>query len=250
MSSHSWSKQAGRTPLVIAGGRGSTVWDDKGRHYLDFSSQLVNTNIGHQHPAVVAAIKAQADVLCTIAPQHVNDHRSEAARQIVELAPEDMSKVWDCLHRRRDHVRIRRTGAWLAIDHWDARPDLITFAKGVNSGYVPLGGVIISDPIARHFDDRPFPGGLTYSGHPLACAPAVATIDTMRQEKIAEHAASSRAARGLSEVLSSGLLGQPPESGRFSPGRSDPGSKFPPGSHRTVRTATQPVSARFKLVGR
>ena len=49
-------------------------------------------------------------------------------------------------------------------------PDLITFAKGSNSGYVPVGGVIISDEIAATFDDRVFPGGLTYSGHPLACA--------------------------------------------------------------------------------
>ncbi|MGA0914859.1 MAG: aminotransferase class III-fold pyridoxal phosphate-dependent enzyme, partial [Candidatus Nanopelagicaceae bacterium] len=66
--------------------------------------------------------------------------------------------------------------------------DLIVFAKGVNSGYVPLGGVIISDTIAATFDDRVFPGGLTYSGHPLACASAVATIDVMREENVVEHA--------------------------------------------------------------
>ncbi|MGH9260401.1 MAG: aminotransferase class III-fold pyridoxal phosphate-dependent enzyme, partial [Acidimicrobiales bacterium] len=82
-----------------------------------------------------------------------------------------------------------RTGAWFAFDHWDVRPYLITFAKGVNSGYVPLGGVIIADDIADTFRERVYPGGLTYSGHPLGCAAAVATINAMRDEGIVEHAA-------------------------------------------------------------
>jgi len=72
-----------------------------------------------------------------------------------------------------------RTGKWFGIEHGDVVPDLLTFAKGVNSGYVPLGGVALSDPIYRTFAERPYPGGLTYSGHPLACAAAVATIQTM-----------------------------------------------------------------------
>ena len=67
-------------------------------------------------------------------------------------------------------------------------PDLITFAKGVNSGYVPVGGVIISDAISATFDDRVFPGGLTYSGHPLAAASIVASIDAMEAEGIVENA--------------------------------------------------------------
>ena len=58
-----------------------------------------------------------------------------------------------------------RAGAWFAVDHWGVTPDLITFAKGVNSGYVPLGGVAISQEIAATFDERVYPGGLTYSGH-------------------------------------------------------------------------------------
>ena len=82
-----------------------------------------------------------------------------------------------------------RTGAWFAVDHWDVAPDLITFAKGVNSGYVPLGGVAISRPIYETFVDRTYPGGLTYSGHPLACAAAVATITAMREEGMVENAA-------------------------------------------------------------
>jgi taurine--2-oxoglutarate transaminase len=82
-----------------------------------------------------------------------------------------------------------RTGHWLALDQYDVVPDLITFAKGVNSGYVPAGGVIVNDPIAAAFDDRVFPGGLTYSGHPLAMAAIVATIDAMRTEGIVDNAA-------------------------------------------------------------
>ncbi|MDQ1737732.1 MAG: taurine---2-oxoglutarate transaminase, partial [Pseudonocardiales bacterium] len=82
-----------------------------------------------------------------------------------------------------------RTGAWFALDHYDVQPDLIAFAKGVNSGYVPLGGVIISQQIVDTFADRVFPGGLTYSGHPLACAAAVATLTAMAEEGIVDNAA-------------------------------------------------------------
>jgi taurine--2-oxoglutarate transaminase len=93
-----------------------------------------------------------------------------------------------------------RTGAWFAFEHFDVRPDLITWAKGSNSGYVPVGGVIISDEISATFDTRVFPGGLTYSGHPLAAASIVASITAMREEAIVENAA-----RIGSEVLGPGL---------------------------------------------
>lgn len=82
-----------------------------------------------------------------------------------------------------------RTGEWFAADHFGVVPDLMTFAKGVNSGYVPLGGVAISEAVAETFARRPYPGGLTYSGHPLACAAAVATINVMEEEGIVEQAA-------------------------------------------------------------
>ena len=93
-----------------------------------------------------------------------------------------------------------RTGKWFAIEHFDVAPDLMTFAKGVTSGYVPLGGVAISDEIAATFADRAYPGGLTYSGHPLACAAAVATINAMEDEGMV-----ANAARIGSEVLGPGL---------------------------------------------
>ena len=82
-----------------------------------------------------------------------------------------------------------RTGKWFAIDHFDVVPDLMTFAKGVTSGYVPLGGVAINDAIAATFADRAYPGGLTYSGHPLATACAVATINAMEDEGMVTNAA-------------------------------------------------------------
>lgn len=81
-----------------------------------------------------------------------------------------------------------RTGAWFAFQRQDVVPDLITFAKGVNSGYVPAGGVVISSEIAHFFDERVFPGGLTYSGHPLAMAAIVAAITAMEDEGIVENA--------------------------------------------------------------
>jgi taurine--2-oxoglutarate transaminase len=81
-----------------------------------------------------------------------------------------------------------RCGEWFAIQHWDVTPDLITFAKGVNSGYIPIGGVLINDAIAATFDQRVYPGGLTYSGHPLACASAVASINIFKDEGIIENA--------------------------------------------------------------
>ena len=84
---HSWSAQKALKPLAIAGAEGSYFWDYDGNRYLDFSSQLVNTNIGHQHPKVTAAIAAQAARLTTIAPQHANEARGEAAARLADLAP-------------------------------------------------------------------------------------------------------------------------------------------------------------------
>jgi taurine--2-oxoglutarate transaminase len=317
---HSWSAQGLIDPLPIAGGQGSYFWDYSGRRYLDFSSQLVNLNIGHQHPRLVEAIQEQAAKLCTVAPFFANDKRGEAARLIAELAPGDLNCVFftnggaeatenairmarlhtgrhkvlstyrsyhgataaaitatgeprrwaseptaigivhfwgpypyrsafhaedeaqEC-ERALQHLRdtivfegpstiaavlletvvgtngilvppsgyltgvreicdefgvvliadevmagFGRCGEWFAVDRWGVTPDLITFAKGVNSGYVPLGGVIISEPIADTFAERAFPGGLTYSGHPLACASAVASIQIFKEEGIIEHA--------------------------------------------------------------
>ncbi|MDR0593532.1 MAG: aminotransferase class III-fold pyridoxal phosphate-dependent enzyme [Bifidobacteriaceae bacterium] len=328
---HSWSAQAHLPELVVAGGRGSTLWNHAGQTWIDFSSQLVNANIGYQHPRVVEAIKAQAETLATISPATANQARAEAAAAILRHTPPGLTKIFFTnagadavenairlarLHTGRDKVisfyrsyhgntgaainatgdwrRVAnefacghrhvfgpylyrseywatspeqeseralrflertiqaegpatvaailietipgtagvlvpppgylagvrqiadryglvlildevmagfgRTGAWFALDHWGVKPDLMTFAKGVNSGYVPAGGVAISQDIAAGFDERVFPGGLTYSGHPLAMAAIAATIAAMEDEAVVENAA-----RVGAEVLGPGL---------------------------------------------
>src|SRR4029078_3016684 len=92
-----------------------------------------------------------------------------------------------------------RTGKWFACEHWDVVPDIITVAKGINSGYVPLGAMTISEQIADWVREKYFAGGLTYSGHPLACASAVASIEAFREEGIVENAAE------MGQVLGDGL---------------------------------------------
>ncbi|GAA1166728.1 aspartate aminotransferase family protein [Ornithinimicrobium humiphilum] len=317
----SWSAQAEIDPLPLAGGEGVWFWDHQGRRYLDLTSQLVNVNLGYQHPRLVEAIREAAGGLVTVAPSFAEESRAEAAAAVAGLAPAGLEKVFFTnggaeanenavrmarLHTGRHkvlaayrsyhgataaaialtgeprrwgaepsipgvvhfwgpylyrsefhsstpeeeaeralrHLRhtvaaegpqhvaaivletvvgsngvlvpppgylegvrelcdehgillvldevmagFGRTGAWFAFDHWGVRPDLVTFAKGVNSGYVPLGGVILSDEIADTFAHTPYPGGLTYSGHALATASAVASIRIMREERVVENAA-------------------------------------------------------------
>ncbi|MDX6477474.1 MAG: taurine---2-oxoglutarate transaminase, partial [Gaiellaceae bacterium] len=74
-----------------------------------------------------------------------------------------------------------RTGRWFACENWDVVPDILTVAKGINSGYVPLGAMVISQKLADWVRDKPFAGGLTYSGHPLACASGVASIEAFQE---------------------------------------------------------------------
>ena len=89
---HSWSAQGSLTPFVVAGGLGSEVWNYDGTRYLDFSSQLVNMNIGHAHPKVVAAIQKQAAELPMVAPAHANLARGEAASRILARAGSHFGK--------------------------------------------------------------------------------------------------------------------------------------------------------------
>jgi taurine---2-oxoglutarate transaminase len=83
-----------------------------------------------------------------------------------------------------------RTGKWFAVENYDVVPDILTVAKGINSGYVPLGAMIVSETISEWVRSRYFAGGLTYSGHPLACASAVASIEAFQEEGIVENAAA------------------------------------------------------------
>ncbi len=92
-----------------------------------------------------------------------------------------------------------RTGEWFGINHWDVVPDIMTLAKGITAGYVPLGAVIVSRAIADYFADRPLPMGLTYSGHPVCTAAGVATIEVYKEEKLVENA------RAMGVILKEGL---------------------------------------------
>jgi len=83
-----------------------------------------------------------------------------------------------------------RTGKPFGFQHWDARPDLITVAKGLASGYATIGAVIVSEKIAKHFDDTVLACGLTYYAHPLACAAALETMKLYDDEKLYDHAAA------------------------------------------------------------
>ncbi|MGO1320707.1 MAG: aminotransferase class III-fold pyridoxal phosphate-dependent enzyme, partial [Galactobacter sp.] len=91
---HSWQAQGKFNPMTIVKTEGPYVWDGEGTRMIDLSSQLVNTNIGHQHPKVVAAIQEQAAKICTINPAHVNAARSEAARLITERTPGDLNHIF------------------------------------------------------------------------------------------------------------------------------------------------------------
>src|SRR4029453_18197220 len=81
-----------------------------------------------------------------------------------------------------------RTGEWFAVNHWHVVPDLLTMAKGLTSAYVPLGAVGLREPIADHFRDRVFAGGLTYNSHPLGCAAALATIGVYEEDDLIANA--------------------------------------------------------------
>ena len=317
---YSWSVQDAINPIAVAGAEGRYFWDYDGKRYLDFASQLVNVSIGHQHPKIVAAIKEQADKLCTIGPPMANESRSRLGRLLAEVTPGDLSMSFFTnsgaeanenaiklarLYTGRHKVIARyrsyhgaslggisltgdprrwpnepgmpgvvrmfdpyiyrcpaghpdpcpvctgaphleeilqyegpqtvaavfletvtgtngiipppdgylqsirevcdrhgillvfdevmagfgRTGRWFACENWDVVPDIITVAKGINSGYVPLGAMVFRRHIADWVRDKFFPGGLTYAGHPLACASAVASIEAYREEGVVENAA-------------------------------------------------------------
>jgi len=332
---HSWSVQDAVDPIPVAGGEGRYFWDYDGKRYLDFASQLVNVSIGHQHPKIVAAIKEQAEKLCTIGPPMATEARSTLARLLAEVTPGDLQmsfftnggaeanenavklarwytgrhkiiaryrsyhgatagaitltgdpRRWPAepgipgVVRMLDPYTYRcpaghpdpcpvctgaphleeilqyegahtvaaviletvvgtngiivppdgylqairevcdrhgilliadevmagfgRTGKWFGVDNWNVVPDILTVAKGINSGYVPLGAMIVRKPIADWARDKYFAGGLTYSGHPLACASAVASIEAFKEEGIVENSAEmggvfAKRLRGLQE---------------------------------------------------
>lgn len=301
---------------------GIYFWDGRDKRYIDMNSQLMCSNIGHQHPRVIKALKEQADKLCFAGPMFATSARAEIGPLLSKHTPGELNRFFFTLGgaeanenaikfarmftgkhkiftryrsyhgatagamtltgdpRRWPHetasmpgvIRVfdpymyrsqlyrdnmteeefstailqqleetiifenpnniaamiietvtgtngiiippkgylkglrqlltkynilmicdevmcglGRTGEWFAVDHWDVVPDIITMAKGLTSGYLPLGAVAINPEIAKYFDNKPFGGGLTYSAHPMCLAVAVETLKIMEDEKIIEN---------------------------------------------------------------
>jgi taurine--2-oxoglutarate transaminase len=92
-----------------------------------------------------------------------------------------------------------RTGQWFGVDNWGVVPDMMVMAKGITSGYLPLGAVVVSKRVAEYFDDHTFWGGLTYSGHPMSCAAGIATIQVYQEDGLLENT------RQMGSVMAQGL---------------------------------------------
>ncbi len=317
----SWSKQAGQNPINVERAKGVYVYDRDGKRYLDFSSQLMNVNIGHGHPAILDAVAKQMKEVSFVYPGMITKARGELGKKLAQIAPGNMNKTFftlagadaienaiklarvytgrhkiialyrsyhgatyasisaggdprkfavdsqgmpniihienpyfyrcpwgsktpeECAEKATDQLEriiqfenpdsvaaiilegesgssgcikyppgywkkvkaiadkygiltiddevmsgFGRTGKWFAIEHHGVEPDIICMAKGLTSGYIPLGGIIVSDTIAKYFDDVPLPLGLTYSGHAVGCAAALATIRVYEDENLLENA--------------------------------------------------------------
>jgi taurine--2-oxoglutarate transaminase len=326
----SWSNQGQVNPIPLVKAEGVYFWDAEGKCYLDFASQLVNTNVGHQHPKVVKAIQDQAAQLTFASPSMATEPRGLLGKKLAEITPGDLKKTFftlggaeanenaikiarfytgrhkilarfrsyhgathgamaltgdyrrlpvepalpgvvhfldpycyrcpfgwtretcqrECIKHVEEIIeyegpdqiaaifmegvtgtnglivppddywpRLReicdkhgillvsdevmsgwgRTGEWFAVDNWKVVPDIITTAKGLTSGYVPLGAVIVREKIAKFFDDKMLFAGLTYNGHALACAAALATIEAYEEDQIFENA--RKVGKHLAECL-------------------------------------------------
>ncbi len=312
----SWSVQSTSNPIHMTRSKGVWFWDGDGNKWLDFSSQLININVGHQHPKVLEAIKKQVDELCFAGPSFATEPRGQLGKKLAEVT--GLAKSFFCLggaeanenamkmarlYTGRDKIITRyrsyhgatmgsmtasgdprrwpvepgipgivrafdpycyrcpfgktpdscqrecvshieeiiqmegphtiaaimvegitgsngllvppddyypklralcdkygillitdevmsgfgRTGKWLSTQHYGIKPDIVTSAKGLTSGYMPLGAVIVSKPIADFFEDHMLWGGLTYSGHPVSCAAAVANLSVYEEEHLFEN---------------------------------------------------------------
>jgi taurine--2-oxoglutarate transaminase len=319
----SWSKQAGLNPIAVKSAKGVYFYDYDGKKYIDFSSQLMNANIGHGHPKVIEAIRKQAEQLPFITCSMATNVRGELGKKLAEITPGSLKKTLFTLggseavenavkfarlytgrHKIISHYRsyhgatygavsvggdprkflfddqgvpnivhvenpyfyrcpwnsgtieecgeraaanldriiqfenpgsvaailiegesgssgcikyppfywkkvkeiadrygilliddevmsgFGRTGKWFGIDHHEVTPDIMCMAKGLTSGYAPLGGIIVKEEIAAYFNDVPLPLGLTYSAHALGCATALACIGVYEEEGLVENAAS------------------------------------------------------------
>ncbi|XWN35938.1 MAG: aminotransferase class III-fold pyridoxal phosphate-dependent enzyme [Balneola sp.] len=318
----SWSKQGGLNPISIKDAKGVYLNDRDGNRILDFSSQLMNVNIGHGDQRITEAVKRQMEEVSFVYPGMITDARGKLGKKLSELAPSSLNKTfftlggaeaiengiklarmftgrhkiitqyrsyhgatygaisaggdprkfpidtqrapgfvhvenpyfyrcpwnsetveecgelaarnleqvikyenpdsvaaillegesgssgcikyppnyWKLVRKICDKYGILiiddevmsgfgRTGKMFGVDHHGVEPDIMCMAKGLTSGYLPLGGVMISDAIAKHFDDHPMVIGLTYSAHAVSCAAAVENIRIIEEDGLVENAA-------------------------------------------------------------
>ena len=318
----SWSKQKGIAPIAIKYGEGVYLYDYDGKRYMDFSSGLMNVNIGHGNQRVTQAVVDQMQQVSYVTPSCVTKVRGDLGKKLASVTPKGLNKslftvcgataienaiklarlytgrhkiiakyrafhgasygamtaggdprklqsdsqqvpniihvedpycyrcpfgkeVTSCARECVSHVervvefegpeniaailmegesgssgcikyppdylkKIRalcdkhgillisdevmsgfgRTGKWFGMDHAEVIPDMIATAKGITSGYVPFGALIVSDKIAAHYNDRPLMLGLTYSAHPVGCAAALEVLKIYEEEHMVENAAA------------------------------------------------------------
>jgi len=318
----SWSKQAGLSPIEISHAKGVYLWDTQGKKYIDFSSQLMNVNIGHGNQRITEAVARQMQQVSYVYPGMATEARGLLGKKLAEITPGNLTKsfftlggaeaienaikiariytgrhkvishfqsyhgatygamsvggdprrhpsdsqaapgfihvenpyfyrcpwgtssieecgemalahlervikyhnpdsvaailfegesgssgcikyppnYWQKLRDLADRYGILliadevmsgfgRTGKWFGIDHHNVTPDIMCVAKGLTSGYIPLGATIVTDTIAGKFDDQPLAVGLTYSAHAVACAAAIENIAIIEEENMIHNAA-------------------------------------------------------------
>ncbi len=316
-----WSNQKGLDPIHVKKANGVYLYDEKGKKYIDFSSQLMNVNVGHGRQEVTEAVRKQMEKLSYVSPPFTTDSRGILGKKIADITPKNLNKTFftlggaesnenaiilarlhtkkhkiithyrsyhgatigavsaggdprkneidnqqvpNCIHVENpyyyrcpwysssfeecgeraiknlensinyegskniaaimmegesgssgcikyppnylkkvsklckkynilliiDEVMsgFCRTGKWFGFNHHDIKPDIVTIAKGITSGYVPLGGVIVSNEIIDTFNNKFLPLGLTYSAHSVACAAANAVLDIYEKENLNENA--------------------------------------------------------------
>ncbi len=318
----SWSPQGGLNPINAESAKGVYVHDRDGKKYLDFSSQLMNVNIGHGDTRVMDAVMKQMSEIQFVYPGMATEVRGKLGKKLAEITPDNLTKAFftlggaeaienaiklariytgrskivgfyrsyhgathaalsaggdprkhamdtyqvpnmihvenpyayrcpwgttdpeECGRMAAEHMervikfenpnsvaailmegesgssgcmkypkgfwlRVKeiadkygiliiddevmsgfgRTGKMFAVEHHGVKPDLICMAKGLTSGYLPLGAVMVSDEIAKTFDSKPLPIGLTYSAHPVLCAAALANIEIYQNDGLIERSA-------------------------------------------------------------
>ena len=315
-----WSNQKGLDPIHIKKAEGVHLYDENDKRYIDFSSQLMNVNIGHGRQEVTEAVIKQMEKLSYVCPPFTTDSRGILGKKLADITPNNINKTFFTLggaesnenaiilarlytqkHKIITHYRsyhgatigsvsaggdprkneidsqqvpnfihvenpyyyrcpwysssfeecgersiknlektinyeganniaaimmegesgtsgcikyppfylkkveklckkydllliidevmsgFCRTGEWFGFDNHSIKPDIISIAKGVTSGYIPLGGIMVSDDIINSFDDKVLPLGLTYSAHSVACAAAVAVLEIYENENVIEN---------------------------------------------------------------